>query len=586
MAENAAAVGDKRKLSEKAGNGVDGIDHEGGSSEPNSKERKTQSLKPLNGFTNALLMDMYEVTMAYSYWKHGKHEQHGVFDLFFRQCPFRGEFAIFSGLEECLRFVNSYKFSDKHLAYLESIMPSCDKGFWEWLRTVDCSKIKIYAQVEGSPCFPKVPLLRVEGPIAIAQLLETPLLNLVNYATLVTTNASRYRLAGGNMSLLEFGARRAQGPDGAVSASRYAIMGGFDGTSNVLAGYLFDVVPKGTIAHSFITSFSLKDKPSLQQKKFIPTPESSCTEAEKKDGVAFLDLVYKCRQELGYQHTHEGELIAFTAYAMSYPTNVMVLVDTYETLSSGVRNFLCVALALHRVGYKAVGVRLDSGDLAYLSNECRALFKSVAQQFNVDYFANLSIVASNDLSEKTLLSLNQQGHEINVFGIGTDVVTCKSQPALGGVYKLVELDGRACIKLSEEFAKVSLPGKKDAYRLFDKTGTPIFDVLTLHNGKEVPEANRKILCRHPFEETKRAYVTPSKVVPLLQLVWDGSNNGIQVDLPSLSVVKDRVKANIKVMRPDHLRPLNPTPYKVSVTSELYDFIHSLWMSEAPVKEIE
>jgi nicotinate phosphoribosyltransferase len=387
-------------------------------------------------------------------------------------------------------------------------------------------------------------------------------------------------------------------------------MGGFDGTSNVLAGMLFDLIPKGTLAHSFITSFNLDDREELKQRRIRLGPHLRQAGAEEKEGmssVPFLQIVDECRTKVGSPHAHEGELLAFAAYSIAYPDNVLVLVDTYDTLSSGLHNFVTVAMALHICGWRAVGVRLDSGDLSYLSKQCRTRFQKLAKELSgdsngslngegngsggnreadrteFDYLGNLTIVASNDLSEKTLLSLNQQGHEINCFGVGTDLVTCKAQPALGCVYKLVELEGRPRIKLSDELGKVTLPGKKEAFRLFDKAGTPIFDLLTLSGGTEEPKIGYRLLCRHPFEETKRAYVTPSHVQPLLQLVWD--HGKIVGGLSSLMEIKANVTKQLQTARPDHLRPLNPTPYKVSVTSELYSFLHNLWLQEAPVREI-
>ena len=226
-------------------------------------------------------------------------------------------------------------------------------------------------------------------------------------------------------------------------------MGGFDGTSNILAGKLFGIPVSGTHAHAFVCSFTADEK--------LPDPFIVDTKGNK---VNFVELVFSIREELGFTSTNTSELIAFTAFARSMPNNALLLVDTYETLTSGVLNFLIIALALHRLGYEAKGIRLDSGDLAYLSIQARNEFIKFSKQFGVEYFANFSIVASNDISESTLESLNQQGHKIDVFGIGTNLVTCQSQPALGCVYKLVELEGIPRIKLSQDISKVTLPGKK------------------------------------------------------------------------------------------------------------------------------
>ncbi|MDI6792179.1 MAG: nicotinate phosphoribosyltransferase [bacterium] len=530
-------------------------------------------MKPANNFVSPMLTDFYQLTMAYAYWKDGKHEEPAVFDVFFRQNPFGKSFTIFAGLEEVLRFVSAYRFADEDIEYIKSLMPGCDAEFFDWLKRADCSKIKIYAVREGSVVFPRIPLIRVEGPLAIAQLLETTILNLVNYAGLVATNAACFRLAVGDESkvLLEFGARRAQGPDGAVSASRYSVIGGFNGTSNVLAGKLFGLTVKGTHAHSYVSSFSGLD--DLKTNSIIDP------DGKKHD---FVSLALKFRKQLGFNHTNEGELAAFIAYAQAFPEGFLALVDTYDTLNSGVPNFLSVVMALHAIGYKPIGIRLDSGDLAYLSKKAKKMFQQVRERFPVDGFPNLLIVASNDINEATLISLKQQGHEIDVFGIGTHLVTCQTQPALGCVYKLVEVNGKQRIKLSQDVDKVTLPGRKEAYRLIGSEGTALLDLM-IPVGEAPPRPGERILCRHPFEETKRVYVIPTEVISLHQCVWDGR---INVPLPSVKELRRYTLDQLGLMRNDHLRTLNPTPYKVSVSNRLYDFIHELWMQEAPITEIQ
>lgn len=211
-----------------------------------------------NSIVQPLLTDLYQITMAYAYWKADKIKDLAVFDLFFRKNPFHGEFTIFAGIGECLKFLEKYRYSDSDIEYLKSVLPrDIEEGFYDYLRGLTAKDVTVYSLPEGSVCFPRVPLIRVEGPLIMAQLLETTLLTLVNYASLMTTNAARYRMAAGNnVSLLEFGLRRAQGPDGALSASKYSYIGGFDGTSNLLAGKLYNIPVKGTHAHSYVTSFS------------------------------------------------------------------------------------------------------------------------------------------------------------------------------------------------------------------------------------------------------------------------------------------------------------------------------------------
>eukprot|EP01122_Echinamoeba_exundans_P001782 TRINITY_DN11774_c0_g1_i1.p1 TRINITY_DN11774_c0_g1~~TRINITY_DN11774_c0_g1_i1.p1 ORF type:complete len:551 (-),score=47.92 TRINITY_DN11774_c0_g1_i1:9-1547(-) len=512
--------------------------------------------------------------MAYAYWKLNKHEEPAVFDLYFRKCPFGGEFAVFAGLQAAVEFLSSYKFSQDEIAYLRHSLPHADPGFFSWLDSVDCSGIKVFALREGSVCFPQVPLLRVEGPLAICQLLETTLLNLINYSSLVCTNAARYRLAAGaTKRMLEFGLRRAQGPDGAMTASRYCYMGGFDATSNVKAGQMFDIAIAGTHAHAFVCSFSGLDDLKSHVIKH----------AETGDLVDLVALARSYREKLHLSATpNDGEFAAFLGYAICFPDAFLALVDTYNTLKSGVPNFLAVALALRDCGYAAKGVRLDSGDIAYLSKETRKLFCAAAEQFSEPSFHNLAIAASNEISEATLLSLNQQGHEVTTFGIGTHLVTCAGQTALGCVYKLVELNGIPRLKLSQDLSKVTIPGRKEAFRLLDSVGMPILDLL-VPVGDAPPSPGGRQMCRHPFLETKRAIVVPSGVVPLHTLVWDGH---LVSCLPTLEETRTFVKSEIGSLREDHIRFLNPTPYKVSVTQSLYESLHNLWFSEAPLEEIK
>lgn len=245
-------------------------------------------------------------------------------------------------------------------------------------------------------------------------------------------------------------------------------------------------------------------------------------------------------------------------------------------------NFCAVALALNDLGYRAVGIRIDSGDLAYLSNIARECFIQISEKYGIPWFADLMIMASNDINEDTILSLNDQGHKINCFGIGTHLVTCQRQPALGCVYKLVELNGQPRMKLSQDVGKVTMPGKKDAYRLYSESGYALIDLL-LRSSESPPVQGQKVLCRHPFEESKRAYVIPSKVEKLLVLYWkDGK---ICEPLPSLQFIREQVKNSLKSVRPDIKRNLNPTPYKVSVSDKLYTFLHDLWLKNAPIGEL-
>lgn len=333
-----------------------------------------------NGIIQPLLTDLYQVTMAYGYWKSGRHEDTAVFDLFFRKNPFDGEFTIFGGLEECLKFVEKFHFTDEAIDYLRSVLPEMtEDGFFDFLRNLDGSQLSIHGIPEGSVVFPKEPLIRIEGPLAIAQLLETTFLTLVNYASLVSTNAARFRMASGEkVKLVEFGLRRAQGPDGGLSASKYVYMGGFDGTSNLLAGKLYDIPVYGTHAHSFVSSFgSLNDLPV--EKRKLKNLKTGVNVDLHEICTSYRSELLSCLGVASHQ-PNEGEYTAFMAYAIAFPTGFLALVDTYNTLVSGIPNFLTIVLALNELGYAAKGIRLDSGDLAYLSIRCRKMFKTAAKK--------------------------------------------------------------------------------------------------------------------------------------------------------------------------------------------------------------
>ncbi|XP_071116818.1 nicotinate phosphoribosyltransferase-like [Haliotis cracherodii] len=533
-----------------------------------------------NGIIQALLTDLYQITMAYAYWKSGKMNDKSTFDLYFRKNPFKGEFTVFAGLEECIKFIQNFHFSDSDISYLKSVLPQdIEPDFYTYLKNLNTDNVVMYAMDEGTVVFPKVPLLVVQGPLPVVQLMETALLNLVNYASLVATNAMRFRLAAGKKTqLLEFGLRRAQGPDGGLSASRYCYLGGFDGTSNVLAGKMFGIPVRGTHAHAFITSFHCIEELSIR----------TLCKPDTKEEVNFVNICLKWQQELskvlGFlsDQVHDGELAAFITYALAFPDSLIALIDTYDVIRSGLPNFCTVAMALHEVGYKARGIRLDSGDLSYLSRHVRHTFKKIADKYNLPWFESLAIVASNDINEDTIHSLNQQGHAIDSFGIGTHLVTCQKQPALGCVFKLVEVNSKARIKLSEDMEKVTIPGCKFAFRLYGQDGNALVDLM-MQTDEEEPQVNQRTLCRHPFQESKRAYVNPAKVERLHKLYWD--NGKVAQPLPSLKEIRDTAKSSLNSIRQDHKRALNPTPYKVSVSDNLYTFIHDLWLESAPIGEL-
>eukprot|EP00038_Savillea_parva_P021917 m.36349 g.36349 ORF g.36349 m.36349 type:complete len:581 (+) comp5395_c0_seq1:154-1896(+) len=557
-----------------------------GGPHPNARAAYNADSCNANPLLCAMLTDFYQITMGYSYWKAGKGDEIATFDLFFRKNPFQGEYTIFAGLDECVRFLQNFQFTREDIEYLKTQLPPyIEDEFFDYLESIDSSEVTLHAVDEGSIVFPKVPLIRLRGPLLIVQLMETPFLTMVNFASLVCTNAARHRIAvGDKIKLLEFGLRRAQGPDGGLSASRYCYMGGFDATSNVLAGQIFGIPVKGTHAHAYVTSFVKED----EARKTLVVPHADGVSPPCKDFLALCrkyaaELCQRC-SEWGYAvDPNEGELIAFATYAFSFPDGFLALVDTYDVMKSGIPNYITVLMGLNELGYRAGGVRLDSGDLAYLSISVRKFFERVAAGIDgLAWVAQTPIVASNNINEETLYSLRNQGHEINIFGVGTHLVTCQAQPALGCVFKLVQVNDTPRIKLSEDVEKVTLPGDKAAFRLYGKDGHCIVDLM-MNTTEAPPQAGERILCRHPFLESKRAHVVPAKVQRLHHLYF---NEGKVVrDLPSLEDLRDRVSTSLRQLRTDHVRPLNPTPYKVSVSQELYMHLHTLWLENAPVGEL-
>src|SRR3954471_19248241 len=398
----------------------------------------------------ALLTDLYQLTMAYGYWKLGVAEREAVFNLTFRKQPFNSGFSIACGLHAAIDYLSSARFTEDDCAYLLTITgndgrPLFEPAFCDYLRKMrfECD---VDAIPEGTAVFPHEPLVRVKGPILQAQIIETPLLNLVNFQTLIATKAARICHATGGEPVLEFGLRRAQGIDGGLAASRAAYVGGCAATSNVLAGRIFGIPVKGTHAHSWVMSFD--DEPE-----------------------------------------------AFEAYARAMPNNCVFLVDTYDTLE-GVRHAVEVGKRLRAHGHEMAGIRLDSGDLAYLSIEARKILDAGG-------FPRAQIVASNDLDEHIIASLKQQGATINVWGVGTKLATAYDQPALGGVYKLSavrETGGpwEYKVKLSEQAIKVSNPGILQVSR-FTRNGEFIGDMI--YNESAPPPVTRVIV--DPNNTTRR-----------------------------------------------------------------------------------
>lgn len=391
-----------------------------------------KSMEKIYGASLALHTDLYQLTMAYSYWKSEIEESEAVFHMFFRENPFRGGFTIACGLEQVIDYLEGFRFGDEDLRYLGELRgndgePLFDPAFLDYLGAMELA-CDIDAMPEGTVVFPHEPLLRVRGPITQCQIFETPLLNLVNFQSLVATKAARVALAARGEPVIEFGLRRAHGVDGALAASRASYVGGCAATSNLLAGKVFGIPVRGTHAHSWVMCF-------------------------------------------------DTELEAFKAYARAMPNNCVFLVDTYDTLE-GVRHAVEAGKWLRSEGHDLAGIRLDSGDLAYLSIEARKILDEAG-------FEKAAIVASNDLDERVISSLKEQGATISVWGVGTRLVTAYDQPALGGVYKLSAIRGPGGewhhkIKLSEQAIKVSNPGMLQVRRFHDGSecvGDVIYDEL-------------------------------------------------------------------------------------------------------------
>jgi nicotinate phosphoribosyltransferase len=387
----------------------------------------------------SLLTDLYQLTMIYGYWKNGTHDKRAVFHLYHRKNPFGNPYVLVGGLGLAVEYLSQLRFEKDDAAYLSSLngskgLPLFEANFLSWLEESEftCS---VSAMPEGTVAFPHEPLLRVEGPLWQCQLVETALLNIINFSSLVATKAARVKQAAGDDLVVEFGLRRAQGPNGALMASRAAYLGGCDATSNLLAGKIYGVPVKGTHAHSWVMSF-------------------------------------------------DSEMEAFQRYAEAMPDNCIFLVDTYDTLE-GVRNAIKVGRRLREQGHEMIGIRLDSGDLAQLSIEARALLDAAG-------FENAAIAASDSLDETAIRNLKEKGAKINIWGIGTKLATAYDQPALGGVYKLGALENASGgwdykLKLSETVEKMSNPGILQVRRWYAK-GRPLGDsIFNLGNG--VPQAS-------------------------------------------------------------------------------------------------
>ena len=460
--------------------------------------------------TSALFTDFYSLTMAQGYWKKSRNER-AVFEMFFRHQPFGGGYAIFAGLETLLERLANFSFSEDDIAWLKSF-GVFENEFTDFLKTFRFNG-SLWAMDEGTVIFPREPLVRVEGSLIECQIIEGLLLNIINFQSLIATKACRIWIASGKGKVMEFGLRRAQGPDGALSASRAAFIGGAFGTSNTLAGKVFGIPVMGTMAHSWIMSFDSEEE-------------------------------------------------AFDAYADLYPDRTIFLIDTYDTLKSGVLNAIKVGKKMASKG-KNFGVRLDSGDIQYLSTEVRRLLDEAG-------LVKAFITVSNDLDENIIETLVKDGAPVDTWGVGTRMVTGANAAAFTGVYKLAARLENGVIspvmKFSDNPEKTTNPGIKQVWRIWDKNSMAVADVLGI-DGTDEPKAGEKYCFWHPSADYRHfSHVIDGSVEALLKKRLD---NGAPVEEPlPLAAIQSHTAENIERFDSTYKRLLNPHVYKVSITEKL------------------
>lgn len=467
--------------------------------------------KKFNDDSLSLHTDLYQINMVETYWRDNTHNKESVFEVYFRKLPFGNGYAVFAGLERVIQFLKSFRFTDSDIEYLRE--EGYQEDYLDYLKTVTFTG-NLQSMKEGELVFANEPILRLTGPLAELQLIETPILNIINYQTLIATKASRIKQVIGDGIAMEFGTRRAQEMDAAIWGTRAAFIGGFEATSNVRAGKLFGIPIAGTHAHAMVQ--------------------------------AYLD-----------------EYKAFTKYAETHK-DCTFLVDTYDTLKSGVPNAIKVAKEQgDKINFK--GIRLDSGDLAYLSKEARKMLDKAG-------FKNTKISASNDLDEHTIMNLKAQGAKIDIWGVGTKLITGYDQPALGAVYKLVSIEGENgemvdTIKISANPEKVSTPGLKKVYRIINKTNNKSEgDYIALES--ENPQSEKRLKMFHPVHTFISKFVTDFEARELHQTVFD--NGALVYEIPSILESQQYAKDNLELLWDEYKRPLNPEEYPVDLSQACWD----------------
>ena len=464
-----------------------------------------------------LMTDLYELTMMQGYFRNKDRNETVIFDAFYRNNPMDSGYSICAGLEQVIDYINNLHFEDDDIAYLRSL-GIFGEDFLNYLRDFHFSG-DIYAIPEGSIMFPREPMIKVIAPIMEAQLVETAILNIINHQSLIATKTSRVCFAARGDGIMEFGLRRAQAPDAAVYGARAALIGGCSSTSNVLAAQMCDTFATGTHAHSWIMAF-------------------------------------------------DSELEAFRAYAEIYPDSCLLLVDTYDTLR-GVKNAITVFKEMRAKGLKPKGIRLDSGDLAYLSKKAREMLDEAG-------FEDAMIFASGDLDEYTIQSLKLQGARIDCYGVGTKLITSHSNPSLGGVYKICEVEENGVMtpkmKISDNPAKVTNPGEKRIFRLVSKNNNKaIADVICLADEK-IDESKPYTLI-HPEYRWKTKEVRNFRAKELYRQIYkDGK---LVYDLPDLKTIQRRKRESFDEFWDEYKRLEKPHIYKVDLSEKLYNLKQKL-----------
>lgn len=461
-----------------------------------------------------LLTDFYELTMAGGYFENGMSEQIAYFDMFYRKNPDNSGFAIMAGVEQMIEYLTNMKFTEEDIEFLRSKKMFSEK-FLQYIKNFKFT-CDVWAVPEGTPIFPGEPIVTVRGPLIEAQFVETMILLSINHQSLIATKANRICRAADGRAVMEFGSRRAQGYDGAIYGARAAYIGGCAGTACTICDRDYDIPALGTMAHSWIQSF-------------------------------------------------DSELEAFTAYAKAYPQNCTLLVDTYNTLKSGIPNAIKVFNdVIVKEGFRPRGIRIDSGDITYLSKKARKMLDDVG-------FEDCKICASNSLDEYIIRDMLMQGAKVDIFGVGERLITSYSSPVFGGVYKLVALenDGRMSpkIKVSENVGKITTPCFKRFYRLFDKeSNKAIADVLTLRD--EVIDENKPYEIFDPQNTWKRKTITDFYAKDM-QVKYIEKGRLIEV-LPTMSEIKEYSSTQLDTLWDEVVRFENPHTYYVDLSQKLWD----------------